>query len=275
VISALAFLYGAIIGSFLNVCILRLPAGESVVTPRSRCPRCGSGIAAYDNIPILSWLILLGRCRRCGEPISPLYPIIELLTGSLFLIAAQIFGLSWAAGKLAALSAILVVLVVTDWRERILPDKVNFPGMALGLAFSLIVPIGDGLSGLLAGMAGWMPLPVPALSLGDALLGALAGGGLLYGIGELYYLVRKQDGMGFGDVKMMAMVGTFLGPQLTLFTIFFASILGAVVGGGFMLISRKQSNYELPFGTFLGFAAWVASLWGRAVTSWYFSLFGG
>ena len=272
-IPALAFLYGAVIGSFLNVCILRLPAGRSVVTPRSACPRCGSGIAAYDNIPILSWLILGGKCRNCKESISPLYPTIELITGVLFWISADRYGLSWLTLKLAIFSAILVVLVVTDWRERILPDKVNFPGLAIGLAFSLIVPIGDGASALLAGIAGLMPLPLPLLSFLDAVLGAAIGSGLLYGIGELYYLLRHHEGMGFGDVKMMAMAGAFLGPQLTLFTIFFASILGALIGGGFMLISRKESHYELPFGTFLGMAAWIASIWGRPIVRWYLGLF--
>lgn len=272
-IPAFAFLYGAVIGSFLNVCILRLPADQSVVAPRSRCPRCGNGIAPYDNIPILSWLILRGRCRNCSEPISPLYPIIEFITGILFLLAAHWYGLSWEAGKLAVFSAILVVLVVTDWRERILPDKVNFPGMALGLGFALLVPVGDGAGALLAGLASLMPLPTPLLSVADALLGALAGGGLLYGIGELYYLLRRQEGMGFGDVKMMAMAGTFLGPQLTLFTIFFASILGALSGGLFMLASKKEAGYELPFGTFLGIAAWIAALWGHRLLSWYFHLF--
>jgi leader peptidase (prepilin peptidase)/N-methyltransferase len=273
VIQALAFAYGAVIGSFLNVCILRLPAGESVVTPRSRCPRCGSGIKPYDNIPILSWLILRGKCRRCSEPISPMYPIIEFITGVLFLIAASLHGLSWQTVKLAIFSAILIVLVVTDWRERILPDLVNFPGIAIGLGFSLLVPIGDGMSGLLAGMAGLMPLSTMLLSFLDSLLGALIGGGSLFLVGEIYYLLRKQEGMGFGDVKMMAMVGTFLGFQLTLFTIFAASVLGALIGGSFMLLSRKQANYELPFGTFLGAAAWIASLWGRQTLLWYFGLF--
>lgn len=272
-IEALAFAYGAIIGSFLNVCILRLPRGESVVTPRSRCPRCGSGIRPYDNIPVLSWLLLRGRCRLCAEPISPLYPIIELITGILFGVAAWKYGLSWQAGKLAVLSAILVVLVVTDWRERILPDRVNFPGIVMGLGFSLLVPVGDGLAGWLAGMAGLLPLPGPILSLLDALLGAAAGAGMLYAVGEIYYRVRHQEGMGFGDVKMMAMAGTFLGLQLTLFTIFFAAIIGSVCGGLFMLLFRKQSSYELPFGTFLGAAAWVASLWGRPMLIWYFGLF--
>jgi leader peptidase (prepilin peptidase)/N-methyltransferase len=273
VIPALAFAYGAVIGSFLNVCILRLPAGESVVRPRSRCPRCGSGIRPYDNIPILSWLILRGRCRNCAEPISPMYPIIELVTGVLFWIAAARYGLSWQTGKMAVFSAILVVLVVTDWRERMLPDKINFPGIVIGLAFSLVVPVRDGMSSLLAGMAGLAPLPGMLASFLDAVLGGLVGAGLLYGVGELYYHLRKQEGMGFGDVKMMAMAGTFLGLQLTLFTIFFASIIGAISGGLFMLAFRKQANYELPFGVFLGVAAWIASLWGTRMVIWYFTLY--
>lgn len=272
-IPAIAFMYGAVIGSFLNVCILRLPEGKSVVTPRSRCPRCGSGIKPYDNIPILSWLILRGRCRNCSEPISPMYPTVEFITGVLFWLAAWKYDFSWLAVKLAIFSAILVVLVITDFRERILPDKVNFPGVLIGLAFSVVVPIGDGSSALLIGLAGLPQMSVPVYSVGDALLGALAGAGLLYGIGKLYFLLRHQEGMGFGDVKMMAMVGTFLGPQLTLFTIFFASILGAIIGGSFMLLLKKESTYELPFGTFLGFAAWVAFLWGRSLTVGYFRLF--
>ncbi len=272
-IPALAFLYGAVIGSFLNVCILRLPQGESVVSPRSRCPRCKNAIAPYDNIPIFSWLILGGRCRGCREPISPLYPMVEFATGLLFLVAILQHGLSWEFAKMTVFSALLVVLVVTDWRERILPDKVNFPGIAIGVLFSLVVPVGDGAGAFLVRLSGIDPLPVAAISLLDALLGALAGGGLLYLIGELYYLLRHQEGMGFGDVKMMAMVGVFLGPKLTLFTIFMASVIGALAGGLFLLVSKKESNYELPFGTFLGFSAWVAPYGGIRVLNWYLGLF--
>jgi len=272
--SVFAFLYGLVVGSFLNVCIHRLPRHESVVRPRSRCPQCGQLIAAYDNIPLVSYLLLRGRCRHCGARISPLYFCVELTAGLLALYLYSVFGLSAALAKAATLAAALLVLTITDWRERLLPDLVTFPGMALGLGFSLIVPVDDGVGMFLARQAGLDRIPVRLDSLLDSLLGALLGAGLLYALGEAYFRLRGREGMGFGDVKMMAMVGFFLGPKLALLTIFLGSAAGAVLGLAFLAASGKSSDYELPFGSFLGVAAMVATVWGRAILQWYLGYFG-
>jgi leader peptidase (prepilin peptidase)/N-methyltransferase len=273
VIAAFTFLFGIAIGSFLNVCIHRLPRGESVVAPRSRCPQCKTAIASYDNIPLLSYMLLGGKCRHCKTRISPVYFFVELATGLMFLLSLALFGLSVEFFRQVVFGSLLIVLVMTDWQERILPDRVNFPGMALGLAFALILPIGDGTALWLARLAGFGGLPVGVISLCDGLLGALAGGGLLYGLGELYFRLRHREGMGFGDVKMMAMVGCFLGPKLTLLTILLGSLGGSVIGLLLIAIFRKQSDYELPFGTFLGLAAFFASLWGWPILNWYRGFF--
>jgi len=272
--SALVFLYGLVVGSFLNVCIHRLPAGQSVVRPRSRCPRCGKPIAAYDNIPLASYLVLRGRCRHCCVRISPLYFFIELTAGLLALFLYSVFGLTAEFAKAATLAATLLVLVVTDWQERILPDRVTFPGMALGLVFSLIVPINDGAGAFLTRVAGLEAVSPRLESVLDSLLGAALGAGLLYGLGEAYFRLRGREGMGFGDVKMMAMVGFFLGPKLALLTIFLGSATGAVLGLAFIAASGKSSAYELPFGSFLGAAGMIALVWGRAILEWYLGYFG-
>ena len=270
---ALLFLYGLVLGSFLNVCIHRLPRHESVVRPRSHCPHCNHLIAAYDNIPLWSYLWLQGRCRYCQARISSLYFFVELATGLLVLFLYEIFGLTAVFAKTATLGALAVVLTVTDWRERLLPDRVTFPGMALGLLFSQIVPVDDGAGFFLARLAG-LPLPAPLISLLDSLFGALVGGGLLYLLGEAYFRLRGREGMGFGDVKMMAMVGFFLGPKLVLLTILFGSLAGSVLGLLFIAALGKSSAYELPFGSFLGVAAMVAAVWGRQALQWYLGFFG-
>ncbi len=264
------FLFGLVIGSFLNVCIYRLPRGESVVTPRSHCPKCNKPVAAYDNIPLLSYVLLGGKCRHCRTRISPVYFCVELATGLVFAYLFSIFGITAEFAKFAVFGALMIVLVMTDWQTRLLPDRVTFPGMAFGLVFSQLVPVGDGAGGLLAGVAGFAEIPWRAASLFDALLGAVAGGGLLYVLGELYFRLRHKEGMGLGDVKMMAMAGFFLGPKLVLLTIWFASIAGALIGGGLILIFRKDWRaYEIPFGSFLGVAALAAAIWGNALLKWY------
>ena len=272
-IPTISFLFGLAIGSFLNVCIHRLPKGESVVAPRSHCPNCQRLIAAYDNIPLVSYLLLGGKCRYCKTRISPLYFFIELTTGLLFLFSYSLFGWTALFAKQAVLGSLLIVLIVTDWRERLLLDRVTFPGMVMGLLFSLVVPIGDGAGLGLARLAGLEGLPLFAQSLLDALLGALAGGGLLYLLGEVYFRLRHREGMGLGDVKMMAMVGCFLGPKLALLTILLGSFMGAALGLLFILVFRKDTSYELPFGSFLGVAAFAASLWGWPVLTWYGGFF--
>jgi leader peptidase (prepilin peptidase) / N-methyltransferase len=271
-IGVLAFLFGLIIGSFLNVCILRIPSGKSIVLPASACPKCGREIRPYDNIPVISYLLLGGKCRGCETKISPMYPLVELLTGLLFLACFLVFGLTVEAAKWAAFSAIMIVLVFTDLRERILPDKVNFTGLGLGLVLSFFTQPTDGTALWIASHAFEFPPPAPVLSLADAVLGAAVGGGLLWLVSEAYFRLRGREGMGLGDVKMMLMAGAFLGAKRTLLTILAGSVLGSVLGVAVILARRKGADYELPFGTFLGAGALLVVFFGTPVVNWYSSL---
>jgi leader peptidase (prepilin peptidase)/N-methyltransferase len=278
------FLFGLIIGSFLNVCISRVPEGLSIVSPGSRCPRCLTPIKPYDNIPVLGWLLLRGKCRNCGLPISPMYPLVEFLTGLLFVLTLYQFSLTLMAVKWLVFSCLIVILVVTDLRVRILPDAINWPGLIVGLAFTLRVPIFDPAAGFLYTSIGFRSFPAnPDLFFGllNAILGALLGSLLLLGAAFVYKLVRKKEGMGMGDVKMMAMVGTFLGPRGAFLTILFGTLLGSVAGISWVALlylfgwKRKvaeraarrglgsisnvrwalAAQYQLPLGTFLGIGA--------------------
>ena len=262
-------LFGLMVGSFLNVCIRRLPAGESVVRPRSRCPSCKALIRARDNIPVVSYLLLRGRCRACQARISPLYPLVELLTAALFLLCYQSSGLTVLGAKWAIFSALLIVLVFTDLRERLLPDAVTFTGLGIGVGISLFTPPVDGTALWLSHRLFEFPPPAPALSLVDALVGAAVGAGLLWLVGEGYFRLRGREGMGLGDVKMMLMAGTFLGLKRTLLTILVGSLLGTVLGLLYVLLWRKGSTYELPFGSFLGMAALLVVFFGTAALNWY------
>jgi leader peptidase (prepilin peptidase)/N-methyltransferase len=272
-------LFGLIVGSFLNVCITRIPEGTSIVSPRSRCPHCASRIKPYDNVPVVSWLLLGGKCRNCHAAISPMYPAVELTTALLFVACYLCFGLSLPALKWASFSCILVVLVVTDFRERILPDVVNWFGVGLGLVFAAYVPPVDGVAPMLFNR--YIPLPGWSAGVLDAILGALFCGGLLWLTAWLYKVIRHRDGMGFGDVKMMFMVGTFFGFRGALLTILLGTFLGTIVGlsviaflfasgwkkslaeraskmglGGVAGIRWAiASRYQLPLGSFLGVAA--------------------
>ena len=273
------FLFGLIIGSFLNVCITRIPEGTSIVSPRSRCPHCMSRIQPYDNVPVVSWLLLGGKCRNCQAPISPMYPAVELVTALLFVACYLCFGLTVPALKWVFFSCILVVLVMTDFRDRILPDVVNWFGVGLGLAFAAYVPPVDGVVPALIGR--YISLPKWTAGVLDAILGAAFCGGLLWLTGFVYKLVRHREGMGFGDVKMMFMVGAFLGIRGAFLTILLGTLLGSVVGLttiGYLLASGWKSalarraskmglggraamrwaiasRYQLPLGSFLGIAA--------------------
>jgi leader peptidase (prepilin peptidase)/N-methyltransferase len=270
------FLFGIVIGSFLNVCITRIPEDISIISPASRCPRCETPIKPYDNIPVLSWLILRGKCRTCHLPISPMYPIVELLTGVLFVATYYTFGLTLPAFKFLAFGSLVLVLIITDIRVRLLPDAVNWFGFGLALAFATRVPPAGFLDFFLHGR-----LPPILTSILDALLGAAFGSFLLWGAAAFYKLVRKREGMGMGDVKMMAMVGAFLGLRGAFLTILFGTLIGSVVGiavvlGLFFLGAHRAlgeraarrglgsprslrwflaSQYQLPLGTFLGIAA--------------------
>jgi len=267
-----AFLLGLVIGSFLNVCILRIPADKSIVLPASSCPKCGKAIAPYDNIPVLSWLFLGGKCRNCKTKISAMYPAVELLTGLLFLACYFVFGLTVDALKWAVFAALLVVLTVTDLRERILPDEVNFFGLGAGLLFSFFTKSLDGTALWLANR--WFDFPPPqmALSFADAVLGAVAGSGLLWLVAEGYFRIRGREGMGLGDVKMMAAVGAFLGLKRTLLTVLMGSLLGSVIGILLIAVSKKGRDYELPFGTFLGAGALLVVFYGTPALHWYESM---
>jgi len=270
------FLFGLCIGSFLNVCIRRIPSEEglSIVRPASRCPACKTPIKPYDNIPILSFLLLGGKCRSCRAPISALYPAVELLTGAMFLICVLTFGPTLDAIKWAVFTSVLIVLVFTDILERILPDAVNFTGLGAGLLFSCFTAPMDTAAGWICRRLFEFPPPAPALNLVDALLGAAAGSGLLWVVADGYFRLRGRQGMGLGDVKMMAMVGGFLGPQRTVLTILVGSLLGSLLGGLFILLRSKGTEYELPFGAFLGAAALLVLFWGRTLIDWYLRLSG-
>ncbi len=272
-IEAIAFLFGLCIGSFLNVCIRRIPAGVSIVTPASRCPKCQAAIKPYDNIPVMSYLLLGAKCRGCKAHISAVYPAVELLTALLFAVCAWAFGLTLAAAKWAVFASLIIVLLFTDIFERILPDRVNFAGLGAGILFSLFVPVNDGAAAWLSGKMFEFPPPSPVISFADALLGAALGAGLLWAVAEGYFRLRGREGMGLGDVKMMAMVGAFLGLQRTLLTILAGSLLGSVIGGAFILLSKREGGYELPFGTFLGAAALLVVFFGTPALTWYRSLF--
>ncbi len=303
VLASAIFVLGLAFGSFLNVCIYRLPRDLSVVRPRSSCPCCGYLIRAYDNIPVLSWLILRGRCRNCKAYITPRYLFVELLTGAIFLACYAHFGASLATLKYCAFGFLLLGLIFTDAETQLLPDKMTLPGLALGLGLSLVVPVNDLASQLLPGL---VSLPVSSevswhfLSLVDAVLGAVVGASFIYGAGAIYLRARGVEGMGFGDVKLMAMVGAFLGAKLTIFTLFSASIAGSLFGVSTVLAvwikrtrRRMKLNHEsagdarrrawvsaaialrrhqMPFGVFLGGMAMVALFYGNSFLKWYWGL---
>jgi leader peptidase (prepilin peptidase) / N-methyltransferase len=263
------FVFGLVIGSFLNVCIVRIPEHKSIVMPASACPKCGTAIRPYDNIPVLSYVLLGGECRACKTKISPVYPLVELLTGALFFGCYYAFGLTAETLKWAVFSALMIVLVFTDFRERILPNVVNFTGFGLGLLLSLFTHPADGTARWVASRLFAFPPPAPVVSLADALFGAALGSSLLWLVSEAYFRLRKREGMGLGDVKMMLMVGAFLGIKRTLLTIFAGSLLGSILGLAYILLRRKGSNYELPFGSFLGMAALLVVFFGTPVVNWY------
>jgi leader peptidase (prepilin peptidase)/N-methyltransferase len=243
-----AGLAGLAVGSYLNVLVHRLPLGLSTVRPRSRCPTCGAPIRAADNIPVLSWLLLRGKCRDCGAAISPRYPLVELLTGVAFAGCVARFGFKPAALAAAVLAALLIALAAIDLDHFLLPDKLTLPGIALGLAAQFLVPGGAPLGGL---------------------RGALVGAGVLLLIAGLWELARGVEGMGLGDVKMLAMVGAFLGAGGALVTLVFATFAGSLIG--IALAARRGGDLQtmLPFGVFLSAGGLVALFAGRPlVDAW-------
>jgi leader peptidase (prepilin peptidase)/N-methyltransferase len=259
VIPAFLFIFGAVIGSFLNVLIYRVPRGRSIVRPPSTCPTCGTRIRPRDNVPILAYLLLRGRCRDCGERISPRYPAVELLSGALALLVYWRFGFGWEFGTVILLAYVLVVLSFIDLDMRILPDRITLPGIAVGL--------------VLAPLTGLTTLP-------SSLTGVAVGGGALFLIGLIGDAVFRKESMGGGDVKLAAMLGAFLGWRAVIVALFVAFLAGAVAGIGQMAMRRppreadgEQWDHTLPFGPFIALGGLLAALWGETLIAWYQGLF--
>ena len=260
----LALLFGLLIGSFLNVCIHRWPRNRSVVKPRSHCVRCRKMIPWYDNIPLLSWLVLGGRCRYCKVRISVRYPLVESLTGALFGYIVWTRGLTPVALKLCVFSAMTLALIFCDLEKRILPDEFTLGGIVVGLGFALWVPVPDVTAHACLWLLGVEAAGERWLSLAEAALGAGMPALFLWGGGWLYLKIRDKEGLGLGDVKLIAMVGTFLGLRGALFTLVAGSLAGSIIGLLYIKLTGKDAaSYELPFGTFLGVAALAAALFGR------------
>jgi leader peptidase (prepilin peptidase) / N-methyltransferase len=239
-----AGLFGTAIGSFLNVCVHRLPRGESVVTPRSRCPGCGHAIGWQDNIPVLSYLLLRGRCRGCGTRISVRYPLVELACGALWLAAVLVWGAEWQALVMAVFFTLLLGIALTDLSHYIIPDAFSIGGLVIGLALAFL-PGG--------------------LTIVQAAIGAVVGFGLLFLVAWVGEWIFRKPAMGGGDIKMMAMVGAFLGPIGVVLTIFLGALLGSLIFGPISLKTGKL----VPFGIFLALGALVTAVWGEPMIDWY------
>ncbi|KAF0218999.1 MAG: leader peptidase (prepilin peptidase) [Geobacteraceae bacterium] len=249
-----AFILGAVVGSFLNVCICRLPRKESVAYPPSRCPCCGYRIPFYDNIPIVSYLFLGGRCRSCQARISLQYPLVELVNALLTLFLFMKFGVSLTFLVLFVFCSALVTITVIDLEHQIIPDVISIPGIVVGFIAAFFLPL-----------LGWR----------DSLIGILVGGGSLLLVAYGYQLLAKKEGMGGGDIKLLAMMGAFLGWRAVPFIIFTASLIGSIIGIAFMLAQKKDSKLAIPFGPFLAFGAILYIFFGREIIHWYFNLGGG
>jgi leader peptidase (prepilin peptidase) / N-methyltransferase len=251
--AVVALLLGLVIGSFLNVCIYRMPRDLSVVAPRSYCPECEHPIAWYDNIPLASYAVLRGRCRHCRKPIPARYPAVELLTGALFFVLVLKFGPSLVALKMCVFSALIVGLVFSDVETKILPDEFTLGGVGLGILFAAMLPLHDPYLDWFLGR--WFA-PGVVFSVVEAVMSAALPSLLLWGLGVLFLLIRKKEGLGLGDVKMIAMVGAFSGVTGAIFTVMIGSILGSVIGLIYIYATGKDAgSYELPFAVFLGAAA--------------------
>ena len=244
-------LLGLSVGSFLNVCIHRLPRRASLMHPPSRCPGCGYELRWFDNIPVLSYLLLGGRCRRCRTRISIRYPIVELVTMGLFILHGFVFGWTPLLAVRLLFACALVVLFAIDLEHQLLPDVITLPGIAVGLASALFLPPG----------------------IVDALIGAAVGYGLLFLIAEAWARLRKVDAMGGGDLKMLAMVGAFLGWKMVALTFVLSSFLGGLFGAALILSRRGTHQSAVPYGTFLAAAALIASLWGEPLIDWYIGMY--
>ena len=250
-IEVVLLLFGLCVGSFLNVCIHRLPLKQSVVRPGSRCPSCGYELRWYDNIPVLSYVMLRARCRSCSRPISLQYPLIEVVTAIVFLAHWYAFGPTPLLAARLVLGCALIVLFMIDLEHQILPDVITLPGIVIGLVLSVFLP----------------PGPIASL------IGVLLGGGVLWAIAEAWFRLRKVEAMGFGDVKMLAMVGAWLGWKMVLLTFVLSSMMGGLVGAVLLASRRADMATRVPFGTMLAVAAMIASLYGGPILAWYLSRF--
>jgi leader peptidase (prepilin peptidase)/N-methyltransferase len=247
----LAFAVGAAIGSFLNVCIWRVPAGESVVFPPSHCPQCDTRIRSRDNIPLISYLLLRGRCHACGGGISLRYPAVEALTGLLFALLLYQFGWSPIVVSRALFVAALIVMSFIDLDHQIIPDGISLPGIVIGL--------------VLAGIGYGPPLM-------DSAVGALLGGGILWAVAAGYHALTGRDGMGGGDIKLLAMIGAFLGWRAVLVTLLLGSFTGALIGIGLIALRGADARVPIPFGPFLALGALCALFFGEPLIAWYLNL---
>jgi leader peptidase (prepilin peptidase)/N-methyltransferase len=264
-------LFGLVIGSFLNVCIYRIPRGKSIVSPGSGCPHCGTPIRACDNIPVLSFLLLRGKCRVCGKPISVQYPMVELLTALAFYSCWKVWDLSPPTFINSLFLSIIIVLVFTDYHHQILPNALTLPGAAAGLILSPFQSpefFADWLSVNIASALGYENSRFVLSPAGSA-LGALIGGGILFLLAFFYEKLRKKQGLGMGDVKMMVMVGAFLGLQLAVLTILIGSLIGTLAGIFLILFRNRNLQTKLPLGVFLGIGSAVSLFYGLSFWSWY------
>lgn len=248
---AVAGLLGLAVGSFLNVCIYRLPLEKSLLWPASHCPSCTRQLYWFENVPVLAWMVLGGRCRTCRTRISSLYPLVEAFTGAMFVWATWEYGLSWLLCSRLLLGCSLVVLFFIDLQHRILPNVITIPGAIIGFLLSFVTP------------PGWI----------SSLVGLVIGGLIPLVVAEAYYRLRKIEGLGMGDVKMLALIGAFLGWHLVLLTLVIGSLLGSIVGVAIIIIRRGDMKSALPFGTFLAIAAMVSAMAGDTILTWYFSFY--
>lgn len=272
------FVFGALVGSFLNVVIHRVPNEQSIVFPNSACPKCKNPIKPYDNLPILSWLFLGGKCRNCKEKISARYPAVELLTALLFVLTFWAIGFNAFLPVALIFVAVMISLIFIDAEHMILPNVINFPLLGFALLVRIIYPLLFGAEYFAdlrhAPLSAMQNLPVWLVSLIGAVLGGLVGGGFLWLIGEIWKRLRGVDAMGLGDVKMMFAVGALLGWRLTLLTLFLGAFSGAIIG--VFVVSRqkeKDMQTQIPFGIFLGIGSIAALLFGEQIIGWYLRTF--